>query len=94
MNTTANLAEHMAGSKPTFASTEHEHRPGGLTMEALCWHGKKSVGVEGVPVPTITDTKDVIIRVTGTTICGSDLHLYHMEYVSVGEQGGGRPLMA
>lgn len=27
--------------------------------------------------PKILDPDDVIIRVTGSTICGSDLHLYH-----------------
>jgi threonine dehydrogenase-like Zn-dependent dehydrogenase len=31
------------------------------------------------PVPTITDPRDAVIRVTGSTVCGSDLHLYHAE---------------
>lgn len=30
-------------------------------------------------VPDITQDNDVILQVTGTTICGSDLHLYHNE---------------
>lgn len=31
------------------------------------------------PVPAVTDPGDVIVRITGTTVCGSDLHLYHKE---------------
>lgn len=27
--------------------------------------------------PTIVDDEDVILKITGSTICGSDLHLYH-----------------
>jgi threonine dehydrogenase-like Zn-dependent dehydrogenase len=30
-------------------------------------------------VPTITEPTDVICKVTGTTVCGSDLHLYNKE---------------
>ncbi|WP_434426110.1 zinc-dependent alcohol dehydrogenase [Nannocystis pusilla] len=45
-------------------------------MRALCWHGKSDVRVDDVPDPTILDPRDVIIRVTATAICGSDLHLY------------------
>ena len=45
-------------------------------MRALTWHGKEDVRVETVPDPTIVDQSDVIIRVTATAICGSDLHLY------------------
>lgn len=46
-------------------------------MLALTWHGKQKVSVSTVPKPRILEPRDVIIRVTGTTICGSDLHLYH-----------------
>lgn len=79
MNAAANLAERAVGSKPVSTSTDYKHREDGSTMKALRWHGKESVSVEEVPVPTITDPKDVVIKVTGTTICGSDLHLYHKE---------------
>lgn len=27
--------------------------------------------------PKLMDDRDVIVKVTGSTICGSDLHLYH-----------------
>ncbi len=45
-------------------------------MRALCWHGKGNVRIDNVPDPKIIDPTDVIIRVTATAICGSDLHLY------------------
>lgn len=35
------------------------------------------------PIPDITTEKDVILKVTGTTVCGSDLHLYHSEIVTM-----------
>lgn len=30
-----------------------------------------------MPKPRVVDEGDVIVKVTGSTICGSDLHLYH-----------------
>ena len=46
-------------------------------MKAVCWEGKKNIRVEEVPDPKILNTRDVILRVTSTAICGSDLHLYN-----------------
>jgi threonine dehydrogenase-like Zn-dependent dehydrogenase len=46
-------------------------------MKALCWHGTKDVRVDDVPEPRILNPRDIIIRVTSTAICGSDLHLYN-----------------
>ncbi len=46
-------------------------------MRAACWMGKKKVSVEQVPEPQILNARDAIVRVTATTICGSDLHLYN-----------------
>lgn len=45
-------------------------------MKALCWHGKEDVRVDTVKDPVIQEPGDVIVRVTATAICGSDLHLY------------------
>ena len=45
-------------------------------MKALCWHGTEDVRVDTVPDPTIRDPRDVIVRITSTAICGSDLHIY------------------
>jgi threonine dehydrogenase-like Zn-dependent dehydrogenase len=45
-------------------------------MKAACWHGANDVRVETVPDPKILNPRDAILKVTSTTICGSDLHLY------------------
>ena len=45
-------------------------------MKALTYHGSKDVRVESVPDPTIVADDDIILRVTATAICGSDLHIY------------------
>jgi len=45
-------------------------------MKALEWRGKESVELAERHQPMVTDKEDAIIRVTATTICGSDLHMY------------------
>ena len=45
-------------------------------MKALVWHGTHDVRVDSVPEPKIEVDTDVIVKVTSTAICGSDLHLY------------------
>lgn len=45
-------------------------------MRALTYHGAKDVRVDTVPDPVLRHDEDVILRVTATAICGSDLHLY------------------
>ncbi|MFJ8157321.1 zinc-dependent alcohol dehydrogenase [Streptomyces sp. NPDC094468] len=47
-------------------------------MRALTWHGRRDVRVETVPDPVIEQPDDVIVRITSTGICGSDLHLYEV----------------
>ena len=44
-------------------------------MKALVWHGRSDVRIDNVPDPTIKDPNDIILKITSTTICGSDLHL-------------------
>jgi threonine dehydrogenase-like Zn-dependent dehydrogenase len=44
-------------------------------MKALCYHGVGHVGVEDVPDPKILGPHDAILRVTMSSVCGSDLHL-------------------
>lgn len=48
-------------------------------MKAVAWHGAGDMRVVEIPKPTIVDPQDIVLRVTSTTICGSDLHLYHHE---------------
>lgn len=45
-------------------------------MRALTYHGPHKVRVETVPDPVLQEADDIILRVTATAICGSDLHLY------------------
>jgi threonine dehydrogenase-like Zn-dependent dehydrogenase len=55
-------------------------------MKALCWFGKHDVRVEDVPEPKIINSRDAIIKITTTAICGSDLHLYN-GYIPTMQQG-------
>jgi threonine dehydrogenase-like Zn-dependent dehydrogenase len=45
-------------------------------MKALCWYGTHDVRVEDVPDPKILNRGDAVVKITLTSICGSDLHLY------------------
>jgi S-(hydroxymethyl)glutathione dehydrogenase/alcohol dehydrogenase len=46
-------------------------------MKALVFHKPKDVRVDNVKDPSIEKADDVIIKVTSTAICGSDLHIYN-----------------
>ena len=45
-------------------------------MRALVYHSAHEVKVDTVPDPVIQEADDIIIQITATAICGSDLHLY------------------
>jgi threonine dehydrogenase-like Zn-dependent dehydrogenase len=45
-------------------------------MKAVCWMGAGKAEVHTTPDPQIINPKDVILRITKTAICGSDLHLF------------------
>ena len=63
-------------------------------MKALCWYGKGDVRTETVPDPKILDPRDVIVKITSTAICGSDLHLYdgYMPTLEKGDILGHEPM--
>src|SRR5664279_1818578 len=44
-------------------------------MKALVYHGPNSKAWEERPNPTIQHPSDAIVRITKTTICGTDLHI-------------------
>jgi alcohol dehydrogenase len=46
-------------------------------MKALVFHKPKDVRVDTVDDPIIEESRDVILKVTSTAICGSDLHIYN-----------------
>ena len=45
-------------------------------MKALVYHGSKDVRVESVADPGLEEADDILLRVTATAICGSDLHIF------------------
>ena len=73
---TASRTQRM-GEYPVDVTPTYKGRADGSTMKALVWMGTKQVELMDAPVPDVTEPDDVIVKVTGTTICGSDLHLYH-----------------
>ncbi|CUQ15060.1 zinc-dependent alcohol dehydrogenase [Clostridium baratii] len=46
-------------------------------MKAIIYDGIKDVKVDNVKDPKIEKNDDIIVKVTSTAICGSDLHLIH-----------------
>ena len=48
-------------------------------MKAIVYHGKEDMRVETVPDHVIQSDTDVLLRVERTAICGSDLHLWHLD---------------
>ncbi|GAA5922101.1 uncharacterized protein JCM15063_003186 [Sporobolomyces koalae] len=95
MNAASKLVERMmkdpegldttAGANPDnsekLADTES-----GETMKALCWMSKNKVEVKEVKKPSLVDDHDIVIKVTGSTVCGSDMHLLHGAILEM--QGG------
>ena len=45
-------------------------------MKALVYYGPKDVKISEVPDPKIEEPTDVLLKITTTNICGSDLHMY------------------
>jgi threonine dehydrogenase-like Zn-dependent dehydrogenase len=44
-------------------------------MKAVVWHGVGKIKLDDVDEPTIKDDTDAIIKVTASSICGTDLHM-------------------
>ena len=45
-------------------------------MKALVYNGPRKVAVENVPDAVVERATDVLVKITSTNICGSDLHMY------------------
>ncbi|WP_107924193.1 zinc-dependent alcohol dehydrogenase [Lysinibacillus parviboronicapiens] len=45
-------------------------------MKAVTFQGIKDIAVKNVDDPVLKKKDDIIVRVTSTAICGSDLHIY------------------
>jgi threonine dehydrogenase-like Zn-dependent dehydrogenase len=63
-------------------------------MRAVTWHGRADVRVDTVPDPTIQEPTDVIVEITSSGICGSDLHLIEVmaPFMTVGDVMGHEPM--
>jgi threonine dehydrogenase-like Zn-dependent dehydrogenase len=63
-------------------------------MRAVTWHGRADVRVDSVPDPTIQEPTDVIVEITSSGICGSDLHLIEVmaPFMTVGDVMGHEPM--
>jgi alcohol dehydrogenase len=53
------------------------------SMKALVYHGRGKRAWEDKPCPTIQDAGDAIVRITTSTICGTDLHILKGDLPSV-----------
>jgi len=60
-----------SGGSRSNARAEH--------MKALVFHGPNQIGIESVPIPK-PGYGEAVIRVTLTTICGTDVHILKGEY--------------
>jgi alcohol dehydrogenase len=45
------------------------------TMNALVYHGPGKKAWESKPMPALLDPEDAVVRITTSTICGTDLHI-------------------
>ncbi|KAK5071524.1 hypothetical protein LTS08_004732 [Lithohypha guttulata] len=87
MSQAANLVEKIlghTGDATTEQNMSNPNRdiskyadPSGEKMKALVWNGKNDVKVIETFKPARIENSDVIVKVTGSTVCGSDLHLLH-----------------
>ena len=85
MSQAAFKAEEAVGHGDNATTAQNVTNPGNdektadysESMKALAWMGKNTVEMVDVPKPKVLEPRDVIIKVTGSTVCGSDLHLLH-----------------
>jgi len=53
------------------------------TMKGLVYGGPGIIELKDIPVPTIIQPTDAIVRILNTTICGTDLGILHGKTPSV-----------
>jgi 2-desacetyl-2-hydroxyethyl bacteriochlorophyllide A dehydrogenase len=63
----------------TSCALLEQHVKRAATMRALVFHGPNQIRLETVPIPKAR-AGEAVIRVTLTTICGTDLHILKGEY--------------
>jgi alcohol dehydrogenase len=65
----------MTTAELELATTSATTLKASTTMKALVYHGPGQRAWDYKPHPTIQDQGDAIVRITTTTICGTDLHI-------------------
>ncbi len=63
-------------------ANHNAHHP---AMHALVYHGPHRVTWEEKPRPEICEPTDAIVRITMTTLCGTDLHILRGDVPSIGD---------
>jgi threonine dehydrogenase-like Zn-dependent dehydrogenase len=63
-------------------------------MRAVTWQGRNDMQVIDVPDARIEEPTDVVVRITSTGLCGSDLHLYDplTPFMTEGDVVGHEPM--
>lgn len=63
-------------------------------MKAVTWQGRRDIRVDDVPDPRIIEGDDIIVEITSTGLCGSDLHLYEVltGFMTPGDVVGHEPM--
>jgi len=80
MATTFTTGKEQQSSTTTLkCPTIQPKRDNNFNMKVVEWQGARNLKIAERPKPMITDPTDCIVRITSTTICGSDLHMYHKE---------------
>jgi len=54
-------------------------------MNALVYHGPSGKALQDMPRPALQEATDAIVRITKTTICGTDLHILKGDVPTVAE---------
>lgn len=63
-------------------------------MKAVTWQGRRDIRVDDVPDPRIVEGDDIIVEITSSGLCGSDLHLYEVltGFMTPGDVVGHEPM--
>jgi threonine dehydrogenase-like Zn-dependent dehydrogenase len=77
-----NLSDSQMGEAPARTACRREKRQSlhithrSTAVKALTYQSSRNVSVQTVPDPVLEQEDDILLRVTATAICGSDLHIY------------------
>jgi threonine dehydrogenase-like Zn-dependent dehydrogenase len=81
-NIAANLADRILSKRETETPVQPNVDYSKM-MDALVWENPEKVRYEKVAKPVITDTTDVILKVSLSAICGTDLHMYTGKFPAI-----------